>query len=213
VTSIDKSDSQLDAEAATPLSELIRKHRIYYRRDLDKPELTSDDPPVFDGETQATAIGVPLSWPLTSHAFSETRFVEENGERIEEPVRSIHTADSLWAKALFRQWGTCRRSHPEHAERKSFRGSLCKLVVGLVIRQEWSVKRVADELQLDEDRVAEVLRSALKGIDRAMTQVLEKADFRFREDLGRFSWDEALPVHHAVPGLHMDCCPQCRDAA
>lgn len=207
----DKSDAQLDAEAAEPLGELIYKHRVYYHRDLYKPKLSTDDPPVLfdedgDPEVQVTEIGMPLSWPLTSHLFSETVIVDGT----EQPVRSIHGPDSLWSKAAFAQWAKCRRIHPEHAERESFRGSLCRLVVGAVIRQHRSVDDVASDLQLEATRLASTLRSALRDIDREMKRLLEKAEFRHREDLGRFSWDETIPVHHAVPGLHMQDCPQCR---
>lgn len=210
----DKSEAQLDAEAAVPLAELIRKHRIYYHRDLWKPMLATDDPPVLydesEAEVQVTEVGMPLSWPLTSHVFSETRFIEEDGERVEEPVHSIHSPESLWSKAAFVQWSICRRSHYEHHERKAFQGSLCKLLVGSVIRQQMEPDEVADELQLERERTAEVLRSALKSIDREMKRLLEKADMRDNEDRGRFVIFETLPVHHAVPGLHMQDCPQCR---
>ena len=211
---LDKSDAQLDAEAAAPLSELIRKHRMYYRRDLYKPVLASDDPPVlFDGdeaEVQVSEIGMALSWPLTSHVFSETRFIEEDGDRVEEPVYSIHSPDSMWSKAAFAQWAQCRRGHPEHHERKAFQGSLCKLLVGRVIRGGFEPDEMAYQLQLDRERVAETLRSALKAIDREMQRLIDKGMTRHSEDQGRFTIFEERPVHHAVPGLHMQECPQCK---
>lgn len=199
MTRIDKSEAQLDAEAHAPLSELVRKHRIYYRRDLYIPRLATDEPPVFTnpdtGERTAdemSMIGPTLSWPLTS-------YISESFGRT-----------FLWSRAAYGQWAICRRSHPEHRDREAFRGSLCKMLVGMVIRQGWEPDRVAVELQLDRERVAEALRSALKAIDREMERLVEGGVQRFREDQGRFTLYDEPPVHHAVPGLHMQDCPQCR---
>ena len=225
-----KSDAQLDAEAAVSLSELIRAHRTYYSRDLYIPRLATEEPPVFtDPDTGKRAsdpmsrLGPTLSYPLTAFIASETRMVEEGGQLVEHPGQPTYTPNTPWSKAAFAQWAACRRTHPEHWERDEFRGSLCKVIVGLVIRQGWNFERACYELRLDPDRTAKVLRSALLFIDREMERIQDKADRLHKEDeghfvgkdaQGRWAWEVEIPEHHRVPGLHEVDCPNpvCRES-
>ena len=201
----DKSEAQLDAEAAAPLSELIRKHRVYYQRDLYIPRLAADEPPVFTnpqtGERSAddmSIIGPTLSWPLESY------------------ITSSYGQTFPWSRAAFAQWADCRRVHPEHQDREEFRGSLCKQLIGLVIRQGYILERACLVLGLTPERAARTLRSALLGIDAEMQRQHNKATQRAKEDSGQFVgqdirghyvWDGPPPIHHAVPGMHEHDCP------
>lgn len=211
MTRIDKSDAQLDAEANVTLSELIRAHRIYYQRDLYIPRLSTESPPVFidpqtgkPDEVEASQVGMTLSWPLTSY------------------ITDAYGQTFPWSRAAFAQWAMCRRVHPEHADRDEFDGSLCKLLVGLVIRQGYVLERACLKIGITPEKAGRVLRAALLGIDSEMKRQKAKAHHRQMEDEGRFIgqdtegryvWDEPPPAHHAVPGMHIEDCPNpaCRE--
>lgn len=224
MTDIRKSDAQLDAEAAgrwglswhnaepddrptDSVAVLIHKHRIYYSRDLEIYQLADDEPPVFtDPETgkrsadPMSMMGPTLSWPLTSY------------------IADAYGLTFPWSRAAFVQWVNCRRVHPAHQDRPEFEGSLCRRLVVLVIRQGFSIDRACLKIGLTPERAAPVLRSALLGIDAEIRRQRAKADFRQMEDegyfvrqnsQGRYLWDEPIPEHHSVPGLHQEDCPQC----
>lgn len=202
MTTLRKSDAQLDAEAATPrrpIAESIELHRGLYRDDLTIKELTTESPPVFTSSTgkrfadPMSMIGPTLSWPLARLVFEEYGYVFP------------------WNRAAsIMRYRLCRNEHPEHLDRPEWNGSFCYELVSLTIRRDYSLPAACWELGTTPDRSERVLTNALYWIEGAMDAQRQKQEDRRAADVGRNRWWEEPHVErHDIAGLHQDECPQC----
>lgn len=202
MTRIDRSPEQLDAEAGRrdlPLNALIALHRSLRKDELHIDRLTADEPPVFvdpnTGERRSdemSKLGPTLSFRLTAY------------------ITGSYGTTFPWARAAFLLRVTCRREHPEHQDRREFRGSLCNRLVNLVVGEGWDPGKASVFLDIDPDRARRTLGHALRTIEAHLDAQRERAERAQREAAGRFSLWESGHEHHAVPGLHSAECPQCR---
>ncbi len=194
------------------LERAILLHRGMHRDDSYIDRMVARQPPTTrdpnTGEIkshEAAAIGMNMSARLY-------RYVEAPGP-----------SEFPWRSAFMRLRYECRRNHPYHTGPTVpyWRGSLCQELVRLVVigperripslpEGPVSVENAAEILRYDNPEP--VLRYALSWIEEAMDRARQKAEKRQRDEQGRGpgAVPEYVPVHHAVPGMHMADCPQCR---
>lgn len=213
MTRIDKSDAQLDAEAAAPydLAASIALHRALWTDDCRIPRLVSRTPPIVteEGERRAqySHTGMPTSGQLHRRIFEQ-----QPGEAFP------------WVSAFRALRMNCRRNHRlTHvgADRPYWRGSLCQEVVRLVIigmrrpdgrSGPLSPDEAAAVLRL-EYGLAELLRDTFTFMEQHIDWLQARAEQRRKHDSGVFRVGETVePIkHHAVGGLHALECqhPEC----
>lgn len=188
------------------LDALIATHRGMFADDLHIPRLVTRQPPTtIDANTgvlheePAAATGMNMSGKLL--------------KRLGHPEG--YGNDFPWARALWKLKGHCRGHHPFHraGDRPYWRGSLCHQLVAFVVVRGYSVENAARILRYDHPEP--VLRQAFDFIEQTMDEFRALAEKRAREAEGHGPGAVAQPVvheHHRVPGMHAECCPQCRAA-
>jgi hypothetical protein len=203
MTTLRKSDCQLDAEAAVPrrpVAESIELHRGLYRDDLTIKKLTTETPPVLtDGQTgrrssdPMSKIGPTLSLPLTRLITEEYGYLFP------------------WNRGLFiMRYRLCQKEHFEHRERPEWRGSLCYELVTFTVRREYSLPRACYELGVTPERSGRALNGALYWIEECMDAQRQRQEDKRAADVGRNRWwEEIHHEKHDIPGMHAEDCPQC----
>ena len=148
MTRIDRSEAQLDAEAAAPLEErdldaAIEMHRTLFRAEVGILRLHQRD-----GDD--AGLGPPFH-----HRFAD--FLDE------------HYGSFPWNRALlWMRYRVCRSSHPEHL-RAEWGSGLCGELVSLDSRGEYSLDRARLKLGLPhEGKSRRTLDSALLVIERRL---------------------------------------------
>lgn len=221
MTRHEKSDSQLDAEAAgrPSLEEQIDLHRELYRDSTRLDRLVSRQPPLTRYDSNDWTEGTPVRYG------SDNEYVIEPAARIGMSmagamIRRLSDSPGAmfpWPTALYRLRYACRREHPYHraADRPYWRGSLCHQLVVFTVIREWSIENAAKILRYD--RPEPTLRYAFGYIEASIDEARRKAERRQREETSG-PGAVPLPVHeqrHDQPGLHRQDCPKCRkeDAA
>lgn len=211
MTRYEKSDAQLDAEAAGrgSLEATVALHRQMRRDDTWIDRMVSRQPPTtFDFGSLRWESHEPAAIGMNMNA------------RLYRYVESAPPSEFPWHNAFRKLRRHCRTNHPYHTGSLMpyWRGSLCQEIVRLVIigpekangRGPLSILAASQVLRYDQPEP--VLREALAFIEQSIDAERRKAEKRARDDQGR--GDGAIPVerpgHHAVPGLHQAECPQCR---
>jgi hypothetical protein len=186
------------------LDDTIHLHRCLYRDDLHIDRLVARQPPTsLDLNTgvlhqePAAAIGMTVSGRLLRYVSHPEGF----------------GSDFPWGKAWWLLRVECRRRHRHHRGPAEWNGSLCHQLVRYVVINGWSVQNAG--MILDYTDPESVLRSAFAFMEGAIDDFRAKQEKREREIEGHGPGAIPAPVpqHHAVPGLHMQDCPQCRKAA
>lgn len=213
MTRIDRSDSQLDAEAQyrraeeVSVGELIEDHRAMLRADLELYRLHDRD-----GES---GIGPPFSDRFRRY-IDWDRKDQAAGVR---PTRPGPTAP--WITARYAQWAECRRSHPEHHDRPEWRGSLCHALVSWTVVNGRSLTDACLILGVTPPRAGRTLRNALlwveSHIDRQRDRDEQRQRDRERPAYKVYEPPKPSEERHDQPGIHQETCPKCikrrRDAA
>lgn len=195
MTRIERSDSQLNAEAAQPLEDrdlgqAIAVHRAMFA--ADRNWLTKLH--VRDGES---GLGVPFSPAF--EALLEGRLGQFPYSKAMLGLRDRH----------------CRGLHlPKHSSRDEWQGALCHTLVGLVIRLELPLPEAQRRLGLPNERqTRRTLDNALLYLERRIED--DYAAYILRETQKHRpartpnEWMAPDHQHLPLPGLHADDCIQC----
>jgi hypothetical protein len=209
VTSLRKSDAQLDAEASAPLEErdldaAIAAHRVLYAADLGILRLH-----VRDGES---GIGPPFAPPFAN--FLDYWYCDAK-----EPCGHDHTNDLPiarygiqfpWTSGLKAVRIECRRSHKEHWDRPEWRGSFCYQLVSMVCCRNWTYERACFELAASPRRTRGPMFRALRRIEDEMQKMHDKEMAR-QSPAPRTPAEWMAEEHHhrVLDGLHVEDCIQC----
>jgi hypothetical protein len=196
MTSLRKSDAQLDAEASQPLEErdldaAIEVHRALYAADLNWLLRLH----VRDGES---GIGPPFS-----HYF--------------EDFLDGRLGAFPWSRAMLALRQNCRSSHaPKHTDRDEWRGSLCHTLTGMVIRLDYSLDAARFRLGLPEEgKTRRTLDNALLFLERRLEDAYWREQQQRPVERKPAEWMAREHVHVGLPGLHREDCrnPVCRRLA
>jgi hypothetical protein len=201
MTTLRKSDAQLDAEAARrPIAESIELHRGLYRDDLTIKKLTTETPPVLTDPNTGRRNSDPMSMIGPTLSLPLTRFITDEYGYLFPWLRAVQIM----------RYRLCRKEHPEHLERPEFRGSLCSELVTMTIRQEYLLPRACFELGTTPERSERVLTNALYWVEECMDAQRQRQEDKRAADVGRNRWwEEVHHERHDIPGLHAEECPQC----
>lgn len=181
MTTIRKSDAQLDAEAsALPrnLEQAIQLHRALASAELFLPRLHQRD-----GEF---GIGLPFSHPFE-------RFLDGS-----------FGPSFSWSAGLKAVRQDCRRTHSEHWSRPEWRGSLCATLVTLVCRPAYlySFERACYELGVTPERTERTLLKAFRRIEQRLDEIQARETEVVKSSEGRHDWQAPAHVHRPLDGLH-----------
>jgi len=206
-----KSDSQLDAEAAAPqrsLDAMLADHRALYQADLFIPRLSTESPPVFTDSHTGVQSADPMSMigpTLSKQLAGYIDYHQRDGETVPTPSGIFPYARSM---ATMRR--ECRRAHSDHWDRPEWRGSLCNRLVSMTVAEGYAFDRACYDLVVDRKRSERVLRRALVRIVEHMDELQARQTYAKTDGV----WPAPPPhVHRPLGGLHQIECEQCRRAA
>lgn len=238
MTRRERSDAQLDAEAAAPrheqlITDLIEDHRHLYRADLQEYRLhassgetgsdwTGDRRPVG---REYGSNGHPATWTGLPFTPVFLRYIDWARDQEQVSIRpSFPGRHYAWSTAFWARWAECRRFHPEHHDRPEWRGSLCYQLIHFTIRREppSGLEAACLILGLTPPRAGRTLRDGLLYIASYMDRQhnRQKETLKpLRERMGKDPnevplWrDRHQLERHGLGGLHREDCPQCRVAS
>jgi hypothetical protein len=188
MTRIEKSDAQLDAEAAEDLSRLpqtVALHRAMWRDDNRLERLVSRQPPLTRYEKTDD--------PELIRYGANDEYVIERGAIVGMPMsgnmirRLSENPGELypWVAGLNYLKTVCRRRHPDHRslEHPYWRGALCWTLVRAVVIDGLSIQNAAAVLRADD--AERILAGALALIEESIDDNKKRAEKRARLDEGQ----------------------------